>query len=167
MESIARLTMAAAVSAALLTAVGASASQHREMPPGISHDKHLAQLKREAELKRRGDAAMGFDQDKTTHHFLLKPDGGVIQVEANDPTDRASRDAIRLHLAEIAKAFARGDFDKPFATHAEVPPGVPAMIRLKASIAYGYESTERGGRVAIVSSSAAALEAIHEFLRYQ
>ena len=41
------------------------------------------------------------------------------------------------------------------------------MIRLKASTAYGYESTERGGRVAIVSSSAAALEAIHEFMRYQ
>ena len=167
MTSHTALTMAAALAAVGLAVAGMNAFQHREMPAGTSHEEHLAQLKKAAELKRRGDAAMGFDQDKTTHRFLLEPDGGVIEVEASDPADRASRDAIRLHLAEIAKAFARGDFGKPFATHAEVPPGVPAMERLKSSIAYSFRATERGGRVTIVSSNAAAIQAIHEFLRYQ
>src|SRR5947208_1995492 len=98
MESLTTLVVAAAVSAVVLTVGAAKAFQHPNMPPGISHDEHLAQVKKEGELKRRGDAAMGFDQDKTTHHFLLKPEGGEIRVEANDPADRSSRDAIRLHL---------------------------------------------------------------------
>lgn len=154
------------VAAALLSAPVA-AFQHSSMPPGMTHAEHLVQLKKDADLKKRGAVAMGFDQDKTTHHFLLTRAGGAILVDANSADDGETRDAVRTHLAEIAGEFARGVFDKPFATHAETPPGVPAMTRLKASIAYRFESTERGGRVAIVSSEPAAIEAIHQFLRYQ
>ena len=35
------------------------------------------------EMNKRGDKVMGFDHLKTTHHFILASDGGVIQVEAN------------------------------------------------------------------------------------
>ena len=75
---------------------------------------------------------MGFSHAKTTHHFLLKPDGGVIQVEANEANDAASRDRIRRHLKHIAKKFSEGDFAAPMLIHAQTPPGVPAMRRLKA-----------------------------------
>ena len=34
-----------------------------------------------SQMNERGEHAMGFSQITTTHHFLLKPDGGVIQVE--------------------------------------------------------------------------------------
>jgi hypothetical protein len=30
---------------------------------------------------------MGFSHDKTTHHFRLYPDGGAIEVTADDPND--------------------------------------------------------------------------------
>ena len=30
---------------------------------------------------------MGFDQARTTHHFLLFTDGGAIDVSVNDPVD--------------------------------------------------------------------------------
>ena len=43
-----------------------------------NHDNHLDGV------NRRGDAVMGFSHAKTAHHFLLKPDGGVIQVEIFD-----------------------------------------------------------------------------------
>jgi len=48
-----------------------------------------------AGMTKRGDTGMGFSQDKTTHHFILRKDGGVIQVSANDPNDDASKDHIR------------------------------------------------------------------------
>jgi hypothetical protein len=120
-----------------------------------------------AAVKEHGDAAMGFDQDKTTHHFFLKGDGGVIQVTANDVSDNASREMIQSHLAHIAAAFAQGDFNIPMLVHDRVPPGVPEMKRLKGKIQYRYEALEQGGRVVIYTSDARALAAIHKFLRFQ
>ena len=40
------------------------------------------------EMEKRGDQGMGFSQDKVTHHFLLRNDGGAIQVTANSSTDK-------------------------------------------------------------------------------
>ncbi len=118
-------------------------------------------------VNQRGDHAMGFSHEKTTHHFLLKLDGGVIQVEANQPEDTTSRDQIRQHLRHIAKKFAAGDFDAPMFIHAQTPPGVPAMQRLKTEIKYEFEEMERGARVLISTRNAEAIKAIHEFMRFQ
>jgi hypothetical protein len=141
--------------------------QHPTMPAGMTHSQHLAQLERERETRTRGAAAMGFDQDATTHHFVLRPDGGAIEVATNVASDAINREAIRTHLKEIARNFARGIFDKPFATHAEMPPGVAQLQRLTNVVLYRYEETDRGGRVLITTTNREALSAIHEFLRYQ
>src|SRR6187401_3381721 len=103
------------------------ALQHGAMPPGMTHEQHHEQMAKDAALEKRGALAMGFDQHKTTHRFLASVSGGSIEVDVNDPADSTSREQVRSHLAEIAAAFAKGDFEKPFQTHAEVPPGVPAM----------------------------------------
>lgn len=145
----------------------ALAAQHPQMPPGMTHGEHLAQMKKDEALKKRGATAMGFDQDRTTHHFRLTPDGGVIDVGVNDAADATNRDAIRSHLKEIAEAFARGDFAKPFATHGEVPPGVKTMQQRISSITFRYEDTTIGGRVLIRAADRKAKAAIREFLRYQ
>lgn len=151
----------------LLGIMLALALQHPTMPAGMSHEEHLKQMQKDAELNRRGALAMGFDQDKATHHFRSTASGGSIEVEVNDAADDTSRTAIRAHLKEIADAFAKGDFDKPFQTHAEVPPGVPEMQRLKDAIRYTYEETPRGGAVRITTADAEALKAVHAFLEYQ
>ena len=151
---------------ALLAAISVGA-QHPTMPKGMTHEEHQAQMKKDSELKQRGAQSMGFDQDATTHHFRLRPDGGAIEVETRTAGDASVRDAIRSHLREIAQSFAEGDFAKPFATHGEVPPGVADMTRLKESIAYRFEETANGGRVRIRTSTAAARDAVHAFLRYQ
>jgi hypothetical protein len=127
----------------------------------------LAQDCHHAKVNERGDRVMGFDHTKTTHHFLLSPAGGSIEVAANDPADTASRDAIRGHLEHIASMFSEGNFDAPMLIHDQVPPGVPTMKRKKASIDWKFEETEAGGRVRVTSKDAEALAAIHEFLRFQ
>lgn len=151
----------------LLAAFLALALQHPTMPAGMSHDEHLKQMQKEAELKKRGALAMGFDQDKASHHFRTSAAGGSIEVDVNDAADEISRQQIRTHLKEIAKAFADGDFQKPFQTHAEVPPGVAQMQRLKGVIRYEYAETARGGAVRITTKDPDALAAIHAFLAYQ
>ena len=124
------------------------------------HDAHAA-------MDARGDEGMGFAQAKTTHHFRLTQDGGSIEVETNDAEDTASRAQIRAHLKHIADAFAAGDFNTPMFVHAQTPPGVPVMQRLKTAISYTYEDTERGARVRITTNEKDALTAIQEFLRFQ
>jgi hypothetical protein len=120
-----------------------------------------------ADTASRGNSAMGFDADKTTHHFLQNSAGGTIQVTANDPADTASREMIQRHLQHVAERFKTGDFDIPMFVHDQVPPGVPAMKRLKAEISYKYVSMDRGGRVEISTKNTEAIAAIHEFLRFQ
>ncbi len=137
------------------------------MAPGMTHEEHLKQLEKDAELKKHGAMAMGFDQDKATHHFRLTDEGGAIEVHVTDASDTVTLEQVRAHLNEIAGAFARGVFEKPFATHGEVPPGVPMLKKRAAAIRYTYEPTTDGGRVVISSSDRKAVDAVHEFLRYQ
>lgn len=149
-----------------LPAMVSVAAQQPAAPAGMTHDQHMEQMKKE-EANRRGHAAMGFDQQKATHHFTLTPSGGTIAVAANEPADQATRDQIQAHLREIASAFGRGDFEKPLMTHGELPPGVSAMRRHKTEITYTFERSSNGGAVKIATSNADALDAIHDFLRYQ
>jgi hypothetical protein len=120
-----------------------------------------------AEMNKRGDQGMGFSQDKTTHHFYLTKTGGVIQVEANDTKDAASRDQIRAHLGHIKMMFAEGNFDTPMFIHDQTPAGVTDMQRLKAAITYKYEETKQGGRIIISSADPQAVSAVQSFLRFQ
>jgi hypothetical protein len=112
-------------------------------------------------------SSLGFAHERTTHHFLLTDDGGVIQVEANDPADTASRDQIRGHLAGIAKQFAAGDFTAPRQIHDRILPGVPELIQREDAISWRYEETERGGRVVIRTADPIAKAAVQDFLKAQ
>src|SRR5258708_27614419 len=94
------------------------------------HAQHQAAAKG-ADVDERGDKTMGFAHTRTTHHFRLESDGGVIRVDADDPADTQNRDAIRRPLAAIARAFAASDFASPLAVHDRVLPGIPDMMRLK------------------------------------
>jgi hypothetical protein len=145
---------------------------------GMSCEAHAAHAKEAAEpsaagsdhhakVDERGDAVMGFDHDRTTHHFRLAADGGAIEVTAKDSGDLESRSAIRGHLAHIAKMFAAGNYQAPMLVHDRVPPGVPVMTARKSKISWKYEELPDGARVSATTRDATALSAVHEFLRFQ
>ncbi|MGB6667128.1 MAG: hypothetical protein WA829_16495 [Candidatus Acidiferrum sp.] len=115
----------------------------------------------------RGDHVMGFSHDKAAHHFILYPDGGAINVQANTAGDTATRDEIRMHFGHIAKMFVAGDFSAPMLIHSQNPPGSETMKKLRDAIQYKLEDTGRGSRIRITSKNPDAVAAIHQFLRFQ
>jgi hypothetical protein len=150
-----RTLVVAAISAVVLAApLGA-----RQTPP--AQDPH-------SQMNQRGAMVMGFDQDKTTHHFYMYEDGGAIDVSVKDAADVKNRDAIRSHLPHIAMMFGDGNFDAPMMVHdSKNVPGTAAMTKLKDKIAYKYVETPKGGRVDITTTDKAALSAVHEFMKFQ
>lgn len=155
-----------AVAAGLLgCALGAFGGDMTDCPmmkggDGAAHDHSRG-------VQARGDRGMGFSHEKTTHHFRMTEEGGSIEVTAKDPSDAGSRDQIRMHLAHIAKAFASGDFAVPMFVHDTVPPGVSTMKRRREAIEYRYEEIPSGARVRISTRDADAIDAVHDFLRFQ
>jgi hypothetical protein len=119
-------------------------------------------------MNDRGTMVMGFDQDKTAHHFYLYEDGGAIDIAVRDASDTTDRDAIRSHLPHIAMMFGMGDLDAPMLVHdSKSVPGTAVLAKQKDKVVYRYRETAMGGRVDIVTKGADALTALHEFLAYQ
>lgn len=116
---------------------------------------------------QRGDRVMGFSHEKTIHHFRLTPDGGTIEALATNSSDAASREQIRAHLEHIAQMFHNGNFNAPMLIHAQTPPGVPTMKKLRKDIRYDVEDTPNGAQVKASSQNPKAIAAIHDFLRFQ
>jgi hypothetical protein len=121
-----------------------------------------------ATINGRGAMAMGFDQEKTAHHFLLYADGGAIDIAVKDATDTQDRDAIQSHLPHIAMMFGSGDFDVPMLVHdTKDIPGAAVLSARRDTVRYRYSETPKGGRVEIVTADPETLKALHAFLRYQ
>lgn len=147
-------------SLALAAAAAAALSAQSTGTAKPSNDPH-------AQMNHRGAQVMGFDQDKTSHHFFLHDDGGAIDVSVKDAADRTNLDAIRAHLPHIVVMFGEGNFEAPMTVHGTTVPGTPEMKKVKDTITWKYEETARGGRVNIATTNADALKAVHTFLRYQ
>ena len=114
-------------------------------------------------------AQMGFDQDKTVHHFYLYKDGGAIVVAAKDAKDAdATKEQVRAHLSHIATMFGNGNFEAPMLVHDTTNvPGIAVLAERRAAVTYRYAETSGGGRVDVMTTDPAALTALHDFLRYQ
>ncbi len=121
----------------------------------------------QAMLNQHGDHVMGFSHEKTTHHFEVHYDGGVIDVRANDVKDTESRDQIRAHFQHIAQMFANGNFNVPMLVHGPVVPGTETMSRLKDQLHWDLQETPRGARIVITADNKESLDAVHQFLRFQ
>jgi hypothetical protein len=161
------LAFIVAASSALLLGQGEPKSAHGDISDCPMHAQHMAAGRHDHNFAPDGKQGMGFAQDKTTHHFLLSKDGGIIQVTANSADDKDSVSQIRMHLAHIRQAFASGDFNIPMFVHDQTPPGVLTMTRLRDQLHYKYEAIEKGGRLVISSENHEALSALHDFLRFQ
>jgi hypothetical protein len=164
---IKQLVLTLVVLVAFTTAARAEDQAMKDCPMKASDCPMMDHGSHSAGVDARGDDAMGFSHEKTTHHFPLSPNGGAIEISANDPSDTESTAAIREHLSMITKKFAAGDFDIPMLIHETVPPGVEVMKRLRSQVRYRYEESEHGARITISSDNAEAIGAIQKFLRFQ
>jgi hypothetical protein len=158
---------AAACGQATLAAAPQAHAGHQHPPAAAAPPHAHSHEAHHAAVDARGAKAMGFDQARTVHHFLLYADGGAIDVGVRDAANHADRDGIRAHLPHIAARFAAGDFALPMLVHDTAVPGSDDLARLKAAVRYTFVETPGGGRVDIVTSDAAALAAVHRFLRFQ
>jgi len=120
-----------------------------------------------AMVSQHGDHVMGFSHEKTTHHFELNYDGGAIDVRANDAKDTESRDQIRSHFKHIVQMFSDGNYGAPMLVHGTNLPGTATMSRLKDQLHWTLSESPRGARLTVAADSKAALDAVHEFLRFQ
>lgn len=120
-----------------------------------------------AATQQRGARVMGVDQYTSAHVFEDLPDGGRIILDRDDARDTAGIATIRGHMRSIASDFRAGDFDKPFAVHAEQVPGTQVMAARRANITYEPIDRPRGAEVRIRTMDTAAVRAVHEFLAYQ
>ena len=110
---------------------------------------------------------MGFSNETTKHTFRLFDDGGAIEIRALDEKDSPTIDMIRHHLQVISKRFSDGNFEDPHAVHDRLPDGAATMAAMRNHIDYRFSEIPSGGRVRIRTSDPKALEAIHQFLRFQ
>lgn len=118
-------------------------------------------------VNEHGDKVMGFSHEKTTHHFVLTQEGGLIEARVNDVKDAASLGEIRDHFQHIVRMFANGDFNAPMLVHSQDVPGTAVMTRLKAELHWELQEIPRGARITITADNKDALDAVHEFLRFQ
>jgi hypothetical protein len=161
MNEISRIALIAFSVAAAAIAEESPKAHTMDMKGCSMHQEHAAGV------DRRGDQAMGFSHEKTTHHFLLRKDGGIVDISANDEADTKSVTAIRGHLSHIVKMFEAGDFDVPMFIHDSVPPGMAAMKSLRGELRYRYEERPKGGRIVISSDNPKAIAAVQDFLKFQ
>lgn len=157
--------MKSAIAILLLAGLHCSAQNVDSRP---KHQEHVQNASpHQADVEKRGDDAMGFSHDQSTHHFRLYSDGGAIEVIASDSKDSQNVQSIRSHLTHIVSMFSEGNFSIPMFIHDQVPPGAGVMKEKHARISYRLEELSGGGRVRIKTLDPQALKAVHEFLRFQ
>ncbi len=158
--------MLLAVSTAQLAAQDSAAPvDHSKM----DHAAHQAQMRGDssfAALQQRGGVYMGVDQNKSAHQFDTLKDGGRIELQSltGDAADVA---AIRNHFRQIAEQFKAGDFETPFAVHAEQVPGTAVMREKKGKIDYRLTELPKGAELRLTTKDPEARRAIAEFMEYQ
>lgn len=171
------VTLLATSSALAQQQTGSAAPATDPMASCPMHARHMAEKQKEhvaadggaqhgTEVDHRHDT-FGMAHSASTHSFRLFSDGGAIELRANSADDEKAIETIRTHLRHLAEQFNSADFSTPAFVHGYSPDGVSAMGRLRADISYRYQEVPAGGRIRMVTKSAEALAAIHDFLRFQ
>lgn len=119
-----------------------------------------------AALQQRGGVYMGVDQTRSVHRFDTLADGGRIELQSSSG-DSADVTAIRNHFRQIAAQFTKGDFETPFAVHAEKVPGTEVMRAKKDRISYQFVELPKGAALRLTTKDSEARKAIAEFMAYQ
>jgi hypothetical protein len=70
-------------------------------------------------------------------------------------------------LIATAGLSSSGNFNVPMLVHSTTVPGTEPMTRLKDQLHWDLQETPRGARIVITVDNKEALDAVHQFLRFQ
>jgi hypothetical protein len=100
----------------------------------------------------------------STHAFQRTTDGGIQQIVAKDPDDKALVSAIRTYLETEAVRFGNGDYLDHTRAHGKAMPGTQYLKAIKpGQIAITYRDVPAGAAVDYVGRDAATVDAIHKW----
>ena len=118
-------------------------------------------------MTERGDIAMGFDQNKIVHKFVVTPFGGSIIITALNSSDKQTIDQIKNHILDIQKEFSQGNFTKPFFIHEQEVPGTKVMSEKKDLIKYHISEIKNGSSLNLSANDKGLIDAIGQFMEFQ
>jgi len=104
-----------------------------------------------------GAPAAPFNRHNSTQVFQKNQSGGIQQVVAKDPNDKALVAAIRSYLEAEAERFGKGDYSGPLK-------GVRYLKAVKPGrVSIIYRDVSAGAAIDYVGADAAAVDAIHKW----
>ncbi len=118
-------------------------------------------------MLERGDIAMGFNQSKIHHHFMVTTTGGEIMIMSTNMSDVKTIGEIRSHVRDIQYEFSQGNFTKPFYIHAQVVPGTDIMAVKKDLIQYSIKDIDGGSALILTTNDTELVNAIQQFMNFQ
>lgn len=89
----------------LVVALAAGLSTQSAQKPETPAKCHMHEA--HAQMEERGGKGMGFSQTATTHHFVIKPDGGIIDVSLKGGATRQTAMASERISGISQRCFQR------------------------------------------------------------
>lgn len=148
----------------MLIAVAFLGCGHKAPSP---EERNVAGLAaKQTQVVERGRSVMPFDIDRTMHHFIKLPSGGVQQVLSTDG-DPHQIALVREHLRTEAIRFHNGDFSDPSKIHGPEMAGLSSLAAGASRIAIRYKDIAGGAQISYVTSDPALVTAIHTWFDAQ
>jgi mono/diheme cytochrome c family protein len=121
---------------------------------------------RQEQVAEIGAEVMPFDLERTTHIFEKLESGGLQQVVSDDG-DGEQIELIRMHLADEAARFSRGDFHDPAMIHGDDMAGLHELTTGAERLTINYSDVEGGGQVLYTAEDDALVTALHTWFDQQ
>lgn len=121
----------------------------------------------QAMVHNMGHQVMPFDLSQTTHIFEMTDSGGIQQVIAKDPGDKAQISLIQQHLQHEAMRFGTGDFSDPTSLHGAEMPGVKELAGSTTQVKIEYTTLPNGAQITFTTQDLHLITAIHRWFGAQ
>ena len=150
---------------------GSTSSVSANQPSATNHSQmshmNMNMNMNQAEMLKRGDIAMEFNQSKISHQFIVTRDGGQIKISALDSNDNQTISQIKEHVKNIQKEFSEGNFNRSSFIHATAVPGTDVMTDKKDLINYGIVEMNNGSSLILKTNNTEVIDAISKFMEFQ
>lgn len=104
------------------------------------------------------------DRQKLVWQFQITAEGGAIQIDAKEPGDLQTREAVQTYGQALGEKLNKGDFELLFALMPPNPPFVEGF-KQKGGISFLVELRPAGLRLNIGASSLESRIRVHDFIR--